>query len=161
MCALELSWQSSRPRTSVRGRRSHHAWKTLGKQWLTHQSAITVFLSSRGMVATWPNFVKNHAIICLQAPLSNLKFNRWVLIWEDPHRQLLLRLGVVLVYPGFVSCYDVPKARRPSSVKFSLHVGAQIHPTPLLLFTEVMGHPAGTTFPYAKAVAKNASETSR
>ena len=42
--------------------------------------------------------------------------------------------------------------------KFSLHVGSPIHPTPLLLDTHVMGHSTGTTFPYAKAVVKNASE---
>ena len=45
--------------------------------------------------------------------------------------------------------------------KLSLHVGPPIHPTPLVLDTQVMGHPTGTTFPYAKAVVKNASETSR
>ena len=74
VCALALSWWSSRPRTSVRGRRLHHAWKILGKQWLTYQSAVTVFLSSSGMVATWPNFAKKHAIICLEALLFLLNF---------------------------------------------------------------------------------------
>ena len=59
-----------------------------------------------------------------------------VLIWEDPNCQQLLRLGVVLVYPGFVSCYYVPNARRPSYVKFSWHAGAPFHLTPLLLFTQ-------------------------
>ena len=39
-------------------------------------------------------------------------------------------------------------------------MGAPVHPTPLLLFTQVMGHPTGTTFPCAKAVVKNANETS-
>ena len=29
----------------------------------------------------------------------SFEFHGWVLIWEDPHRRLLLRLGVVLVYP--------------------------------------------------------------
>ena len=48
----------------------------------------------------------------------SFEFHRWVLIWEDPHHRLLLRLGDVLVYTGFVSCYDVLNARRPS-VKFS------------------------------------------
>ena len=38
--------------------------------------------------------------------------------------------------------------------------GCTSPPTPLLLFTQVMGHPTGTC-PYAKAVLKNASETSR
>ena len=49
----------------------------------------------------------------------SFEFHWWVLIWEVPHLRLLPRLGVVLVYPGFVSCYDVPNARRLSSVKFS------------------------------------------
>ena len=35
----------------------------------------------------------------------SLDAHKWVLIWEDPHRRLLFRLGVVLVYPGFVSCW--------------------------------------------------------
>ena len=69
VCALALSWWSSRPRTLVRGRRLYHAWKILGKQWLTYQSAVTVFLSSSGMVATWANFAKKHAIICFEALL--------------------------------------------------------------------------------------------
>ena len=43
-------------------------------QWLTYQSAVTVFLSSSGMVATWPNFAKKHAIICLEALLFLLNF---------------------------------------------------------------------------------------
>ena len=74
VCALALSWWSSRPRTPVWGRRLHHAWKILGKQWLTYQSAVIVFLSSSGMVATWPNFAKKHAIICLEALLFLLNF---------------------------------------------------------------------------------------
>ena len=77
----------------------------------------------------------------------------------DSHCRLLLRLGVVLVFPGFFSCYDDPNPRRPSSVKLSKHVGAPVYPTPLLLFTQVMGHQMGT-FSYAKAVVKNGSETS-
>ena len=72
--ALALSWWSSRPRTPVRGRHLHHAWKILGKQWLTYQSAVIVFLSSSGMVATWPKFAKTHAIICLEALLFLLSF---------------------------------------------------------------------------------------
>ena len=59
VCALALSWWSSRPRTPVRGRRLHHAWKTLGKQWLTYQLSVTVFVSSSGMVATWPKLQRN------------------------------------------------------------------------------------------------------
>ena len=65
---------TSGPRTPVWGRHLHHAWKTLGKQWLTYQSAISVFLSSSGMVATWPNFAKKHAIISLEALLFHFNF---------------------------------------------------------------------------------------
>ena len=39
-------------------------------------------------------------------------------------------------------------------------MGAPVHPTLLLLFTQLMGYPMGATFPYAKAVMKNESETS-
>ena len=104
-------------------------------------------------------FAKKHSTICLSTSVS-FEFHRWVLIWEDSHLQLLLRFRVVLVYPGFVSCYDDPNARRPSSINFSYQVGAPVHPTPLLLFTQVMEHPTGTTFPYAMVGVKNASETS-
>ena len=90
----------------------------------------------------------------------SFEFHRWVLISEDPHHRLLLSLGVLLVYPGFVSCYNVPNPQRPSCINFSWHVGAPVHPTQLLLFTQVMGHPTGTTFSCAKAVVKNARETS-
>ena len=74
VCVLALSWWSSRPQTPIWGRHLHHAWKILGKQWLTYQSAVTVFLSSSGMVATWPNFAKKHAIICLETLLFLLNF---------------------------------------------------------------------------------------
>ena len=75
VAALALSWWSSRPRTPVWGRRLHNAWKILGKQWLAYQSAVTVFLSSCGMVAKWPNLAQKHAIICLEALLF---FSEWV-----------------------------------------------------------------------------------
>ena len=75
--ALALSWWSSRPRTSIRGGYLHHALKTLSKQWLTYPSAVTVFLSSSGMVATWPKFAKKHAIVCLEALLLLLSFTGW------------------------------------------------------------------------------------
>ena len=156
VCALALSWWSNRLRTPVRRRRLHHAWKILGKQWLTYQSAVTVFLSSSGTVATWPNFAKKHAIICLEALLFLLNFTGGF----SSGKPTPSTVGVVLVYPCFVFCYDIPNARRPSSIKFSWHVGAPVHPTPLLLFIQVMGHPTGTAFPYAKTVVKNASETS-
>ena len=110
-------------------------------------------------MATWPNVANKHAIVCLEALLFLLNFAGRFSFGKT--HTALLRLGVVLVYPGFVSCYDVPNARRPSSVKFSLHVGALVHTTPLLLFTQLMGHPAGAKFPYAKAVVKNEDETSR
>ena len=71
---MALLWWSRRPRTPVRGRRLHRCWKTLGKQWLTYWSTITVFLSSSGMVATWSNFAKKHSIVCLQALLFLLNF---------------------------------------------------------------------------------------
>ena len=93
-----------------------------GRQWFTYQSALTVFLSLSGMLATWPNFAKKHSIICLEAILFLLNFTAGFSsgkAWEYPQRQLLLPLGVVLVHPGFVSCYDVLNARRPSSVTFS------------------------------------------
>ena len=41
---------------------------------MTYQSAVTVLLSSSGMVATWPKFAKKHAIICLEALLFLLNF---------------------------------------------------------------------------------------
>ena len=109
VCALALSWWSNRPRTPVRGRRLRHAWKTWGKQWLTYKPAVTVFLSSVGMVATWPNFAKKGAVICLEAPLFLLNFTggfssgkthttvasslhriaipRFRLVWRRPNRE--------------------------------------------------------------------------
>ena len=69
MCTLTKSWWNSRPRTPVRGRRLHLAWKIFGTQWLTYQSTVTIFLSSSGMMATWQNFAKKHALICLEAYL--------------------------------------------------------------------------------------------
>ena len=124
--------------------------------------------ASRDCLSVLKRYGGNVAEVCKQTRYHlfgstsiSLEFHRWVLIWEDPHLQLLLRFEVVLVYSGFVSCYDDPNARRSSAIKFSHHVGAPVHPTPLLLFTQVIGHPTGTMFSYPKAVVKNAGETSR
>ena len=75
VCVLALSWWSSIPRTSFRGRRLDHAWKTLGKQWLTYQSALTVFLSSSGMVATW-QFCKETRYHLFGSTFVSFEFNR-------------------------------------------------------------------------------------
>ena len=90
------------------------------------------------------DLAKKHSIICLKALLFLLNFADWLSSGKAPHRRLLLRLGVVLVYPCSVSCYNVPNARRPSAVKLSYHMGAPVHSTSFLLFTQVMWHPAGT-----------------
>ena len=97
-----------------------------------YQSSVTAFPSSSSLASTWSDFAKKkktqtnkqnknkqtnkqtkknkkqnpHAVIRLAALLFRLN-SRWVLIWEDPQCRLLLRLGVVLVFPGYVSCYDV------------------------------------------------------
>ena len=146
MYSLALSC-SSRPRAPVRGRRLHHARKTLDKQWLTYQSALTVFLSSSGMVATWQNFAYKHAIICLEALLFLLNFTGGFSSGKTHTAYCCIVSGSCYI-PRFRlrPCYDVPNARRSSSVKFSQHVGAPVYTTPLLLFTRVMGHPTGTNF---------------
>ena len=81
---------------------------------------------SRNRLSVLKRYCGNMAEVCKDTRYHlfgsifvSVEFHRWVLIWEDSHRRLLLRLGVVLVYPGCVSCYDAPDARRPSSVKFS------------------------------------------
>ena len=50
---------------------------------------------------------------CLLFGITSVSFElkRWFLSWENPHRRLLLGLGVVLVHPSSVSCYDVPNDR--------------------------------------------------
>ena len=52
VCALALSWWRKRPPSPVFGRRWHQTSKTLGRQWRTYQSAVTIRLSSREMVVT-------------------------------------------------------------------------------------------------------------
>ena len=106
--ALALSWWSSRLQIHIHGHRLHHAWKILVKQWLIYQSAVTIFLSSFGMVATWPNFAKKHTIICLESLLF-FWFSQVGSHLGRPAPPTLLCFSVVLVYPGFVSCYDDPK----------------------------------------------------
>ena len=64
-----------------------------------------------------PDFAKKHAVIRLES----LVFQRWVLIWEDPHCRMLPRLQVVSVHLGIASCYHVPNSRRHFSVQFSQH----------------------------------------
>ena len=73
ICALTLSWWSSRLRTLFRGRRLHHAWKTLGKQLFTYRSAVAVFLSVwyGGNVA---GFCRETRHCLLRALLFLLKF---------------------------------------------------------------------------------------
>ena len=49
----------------MRGRLVLQASKTCGRHVLIYQSAVTVFRSTSGIVATWPDFAKKTAIICL------------------------------------------------------------------------------------------------
>ena len=44
------------------------------RQTVAYQSTVIDFLSTSGMVETWPNFAKKHAIICLEALLFLLNF---------------------------------------------------------------------------------------
>ena len=67
-------------------------------------------------MATWPNFAKKHVIICLEALLLLLNFTGGYSSGKTH------TADCCFIYPGFVSSYDVPNAKRPSSVKFSLHV---------------------------------------
>ena len=115
----EHHWRLESPRTLVRGRRLHHAWNTLGEQWLTYQSAITVFLSSSGMVGTWPNFAKKDGIICLEALLFLLNFTGGFSSGKTHTADCCFVSGSYWYTQGSVFSYDVLSARRPSSVTFS------------------------------------------
>ena len=55
---------------------------------------------------------------------------------------MLLHLGIVLVYPGFVYCYNVPNARRPSSVNFLLACGCITPPYPASALYSGYGAPS-------------------
>ena len=98
---------------------------------------------------------RHHLLGSIGASVS-FEFHRFVLICEEPHRRLLLHLRGVLIYPGFVSCYNVQmRGDLPSPNILSTFMRLSILP-PLLLFTQPMGHPIDTKFPYAKAVVRNA-----
>ena len=63
-------------------------------------------------------FCKETHYCLFESTSVSFEFHMWVLIWEDPHCRLVLRLGVVLVNQCFVFCYDVPKARGPPPSNF-------------------------------------------
>ena len=90
----------------------------------------------------------------------SFQFHRWVLIWEDPHPSTAASSRGCIGIPRFRLLLRYPR-RENTFLKIFLHVGAPVHPTSLLLFTQVKWHPAGTSIPYAKAVVKNANETSQ
>ena len=80
--ALALSLWSSKPRTPVWGRHLHHVWTILGKQWLTYQSAVTVFLSSSGMVAwSWIDCCSKDVNVRIKKVWSAL--NKFNTIWKS------------------------------------------------------------------------------
>ena len=112
--ALALSWWSSKANWIPR--------RPPGRQWLIYQLELTVFLFSRGTVATWPDLENKHATICFATLFWSLEFHRWGLTWEDPNRWLLLCFVIVLKDPRFITSYNVPDATRSSSVKFLQHM---------------------------------------
>ena len=123
------------------------------------RNRLSVLKRYGGNVADF--FANKHAIICLEALLFLLSFTGGFSSGKTHTSDFGFVSGShwYTEVSSPVTMYQ--NAWRPSSVKFAWHVGAPVHTTPLLLFTQVMGHPTGTTFPYAKAVVKNASETSR
>ena len=140
VCALALSWWSSRPRTPVWGRRLHHVWKTIGNQWLTYQSAVTVFMSSSGMVAAWSNFAKKHAIICLEALLFLLNFTGGLLSGKTHIADCYFVSGRIGIR-RFCLLLRCPRHKKTFLRQIFSVCGCTSPPYPLLLFTQVMGHP--------------------
>ena len=111
-CSLS-SWSSQLWVLCCR-QRLHHSLRTAGRSWLTYQSKLTVFLSLRGMVATWPDLEEENATICFEILFSHLNFTDllWDLTWKDPHSWLLLSFGIVLKDPCFVTSSSIPEATR-------------------------------------------------
>ena len=79
------------------------------------RNRLSVLKRYGGKVA---EFCKETRYRLFESSSVSFGFHRWVLIWEDPHRRLVLRLGDVLVNPCFAFCYDVPKARKPPPSNF-------------------------------------------
>ena len=159
VCTLALSWWRSRSRTPIRGGRLHHAWKTLGRQWLTYRSAITVFLSSSSMVATQLNFAKKHAIICLETLLFLLNFTGGFSSGKTHTADCCFVLGLYW-YTQVSSPVTMSQTWGDLPPSNCLCCGCTSPPYLLLLFTQVMGYQMGTTFLFTNAVVKNVSEAS-
>ena len=49
-------------------------------EWFIYQSKLTVFLSSRVMVATWPDLEKKHTTICFATLFDHLNFTGGALL---------------------------------------------------------------------------------
>ena len=152
VCTRALSWWSSRPQIPVWGCCLHYAWKTLGRLLLTYQSAVTVFLSSSSIVATWVDLAKKQNKTKQKNPTHTYTKTPYHLFGStsisfnftggfSSEKTHTAGCCSPRCHIGFISCYNVPNAKRPSSIILSLHVGAPVFPTLFLLFTQVMGHP--------------------
>ena len=91
----------------------------------------------------------------------SFEFRMWVLIWEDHTADCCFVSGSYW-YTQVASPVTMSQTRGglPLSTFLSMWVH-HLDPSLLLLFTQVMGHPMGTMFPYARVVVKDSSETSR
>ena len=159
VCALALSWWSSRPWTPVRWRRLHYAWKTLGKQWLTYQSVVTVFLSSSGMVPTWLNFGKKHAIVCLEALLFLLNFTGGFSSGKTHAADCCFVSGSYW-YTHVLSPVTMSQTRGDRLRQIFLACGCTSPPYPASALHSSYGAPNGHNVSLRQG-SRNASETSR
>ena len=128
-------------------------------QWLTYQSAITVFLSSGGMVATWS---------ILQRNTLPFIFKHFCFFWisqvgshlERPTPPTVASFRGRIGIPRFCILLRWPKREETLLSQFFVACGCTSPPYSTSALHTVMKHPTGTTFPYDMAVVKNASETS-
>ena len=105
------------------------------------------------MVATWPNFAKKHAIICLEALLFLISFTDGFSS-RKAHTADCCFISGSYWYTQFRLLLQCPKCEDTFLRQIFLAHGFTSPPYPLLLFTQVMEHRTGTTFPYAKAVVR-------
>ena len=117
-------------------------------------------LSSSSMVAMWPDCAKRHAVICQEVLLFHFNFTGRFSSGKEHTTDCCSVSGLFLCTQ--VSSHVTMSQKWWDLPQSSLWAFGCTSPRcPLLLFTQVMGYPMGTTLPCTKTIMENANDTSR
>ena len=76
---------------------------------------------------------------------TSTNFCWWIFSLKTSHTGLLFCFGIIMIYPRFITCYNVENIFAPPSVKLFEHKMTPFHTGCLLFLRQKMRHPSGAS----------------